>query len=82
MQLTCPDCHAECTIDEESAVTANCPGCGILLYSKSGRSGPLAAQLAVAAGQQAEVSEPELEKTKQWQKGIDDALPVTGQSGK
>lgn len=76
MQLTCPDCQVECTIDEQSAVTVTCPGCGVLLYSKSGRSGPLAAQLAIPSGQQAEVSEVDLEKTRQWQRSVDDVLPV------
>lgn len=76
MQLTCPDCHVECTIDEQSVETVTCPACGVLLYSKSGRSGSLAAQLAILAGQPAEVSEVDLEKTRQWQRSVDDVLPV------
>ena len=41
-----------------------------------GHSGPLAAQLALPSGQQAEVSEVDLEKTRQWQRSVDDVLPV------
>lgn len=76
MQLTCPECHVDCTIDELSVETASCPGCGILLYSKSGRSGALAAQLAAKTGQEIELSQPEIEQTKPWQRAIDEALPV------
>lgn len=79
MQLTCPDCQVDCTFDEASAVTVTCPGCGVLLYSKSGNSGPLAAQLAHAAGKQVEVDDEDLERTRQWQKSIDDILPVPDQ---
>jgi serine/threonine protein kinase len=76
MQLTCPDCQVECTIDEESAMTVSCPGCGLLLYSKSGRSGQPAAQLAIPAGQPVVVFDEDLEKTRQWQRAVDDALPT------
>ena len=79
MQLTCPDCQVECTFDEQSAATVSCPGCGVLLYSKSGNSGPLAAQLAIAGGQRVEITNEDLEKTRQWQKSIDDVLPVPDQ---
>lgn len=79
MQLTCPDCQVECTFDEESAATVSCPGCGVLLYSKSGNSGPLAAQLAIAGGQRVEITNEDLERTRQWQKSIDDILPAPDQ---
>ncbi len=75
MQLTCPDCQLECTVDEQSAETVTCPGCGILLYSKSGYLRSHSAHLVVASGKQIEIADEHLEKTREWQKNIDDILP-------
>ncbi len=65
MLLTCPECQVDCTIDEQSAETANCPACGLLLYSRSGRAGPVAVK-----------AEGELERTIQWQAVVDELLPT------
>ncbi len=64
MLLTCPDCQLACTVDENSVDTANCPSCGLLLYSKSGNSGPAP-----------EVTADFLEQTRQWQAAAENLLP-------
>ncbi len=38
MLLHCPHCAVECTIDNLSAETINCPGCGVLIQSHSTES--------------------------------------------
>ena len=46
MLLVCPECEMECTVDEASAVTATCPGCGVQLHSRTEVTGVLETQFA------------------------------------
>ncbi len=73
MLLYCPECQLDCTIDERSADTFSCPGCGILLYSKSAQ--------ALKVGVAAEVAPTglELEKTRQWRMAVEEVLPSAKQ---
>lgn len=73
MLMTCPDCQLECTVDEASVDTYSCPGCGLLLYSKSGGSSALPVQLA------GEVTADELERTRHWQASLEEILPTPEQ---
>lgn len=73
MLMTCPDCQLECTVDEQSADTYSCPGCGLLLYSRSGGSDALQAKPPV------ELSVEDLERTRQWRASLDEILPTPDQ---
>lgn len=73
MLMTCPDCQLECTVDEQSADTYSCPGCGLLLYSRSGGSDALPPKLPV------ELSVEDLERTRQWQASLEEILPTPDQ---
>ena len=44
MLLVCPECKVECTVNEESAETATCPGCGVQLNSHTEVTGILETQ--------------------------------------
>ena len=46
MLLVCPECKLECTVNEESAETATCPGCGVQLHSHTEVTGILETQFA------------------------------------
>ncbi len=75
MLLTCPDCMLECTIDEESVETANCPSCGLVLYSRSGQSG----RPVHVAKAEREPTADELEETRQWKASLNEVLPTPEQ---
>lgn len=46
MLLVCPECRLECTVNDESAETATCPGCGVQLHSHTEVTGVLETQFA------------------------------------
>ncbi len=75
MLMTCPDCQLEVTVDEQSADTCSCPGCGLLLYSRSRESGELLAKRGAAV----ELSVVDLERTRQYQDSLEEILPTPDQ---
>ena len=75
MLISCPDCQLECTIDEQSTETFSCPGCGLLLYSRSRVSDPLVLKPSAAL----EVSVEDMERTRQWHASLEQLLPTPEQ---
>lgn len=76
MFVTCPECQFECSFDETSVETATCPGCGHLLYSRSGDSGQLLAELDANRSLNEHLH---LEETRLWKQSVEVLLPVPEQ---
>lgn len=74
MLLVCPECEMECTVDEASAETATCPGCGVQLHSHTEATGVL----------ETKPGEPKplldaAALTRDYQEGVLDLLPTPEQ---
>lgn len=74
MLLVCPECEMECTVDEASAETATCPGCGVQLHSHTEATGVLETKL----GEPKPLPDAAA-LTRDYQEGVLDLLPTPEQ---